>query len=90
MSDVITGNFTTRYRKLMMILLNVYIRCKIEGCCVVWSPRKNAESDKLQRYQKHFTAEVERMERINYHERPKEPYLYSLKRGRKSYMIIQS
>ena len=72
----------------MLQLFSTYIRSRLEYCSIVWSPTAQGDINKLERLQKSFTARIDGMENLNYHQRLKELKLYSLERRRERYMII--
>lgn len=72
---MIIKSFTTRNRKLMIKMFNVY-----NNLCVVRSPTTQAETVELKRIQKHFTSEIEGIRLMNYQNRLKDLKLYSLER----------
>merc|ERR1712082_255832 len=88
MSGMLMRTFITRERNVMLQLFKTYIRSRLEYCSIVWSPTTQEDINKIERLQKSFTANIDGMEKFNYHERLKELKLYSLERRRERYLII--
>merc|ERR1711891_61459 len=84
--------FSTREREPMIKLFNLYIKSKLEYCCVIWSPSADNENQNginmIEKIQQAFTKKIEGLENLDYHQRLKECNLYSMERRRERYMII--
>ena len=74
----------------MMLMFNMYIRSKLDYCCLIWSPWQKKDIDKVERIQNNFTSRIEGMTNLNYHERLRKLNLYSLERRRERFMIINA
>ena len=72
----------------MLRMFNMYIKSKLEYCCIVWSPIQQTWIYKLEQMQKKITKKINGLEELNYHERLKKLNMYSLERRRERYMII--
>lgn len=62
-------NFHDERRKAEMKMFNAFIRRRIKYCCVVWSPAKQSDSNKMEETKKHFISKTKGLEHMNYHER---------------------
>ena len=60
----------------------------LEYCSVLTAPCKQEDIIRLEGIQRHFTANIEGMEHLNYEDSLKALDLYSLKRRRERYIII--
>merc|ERR1712002_1376752 len=80
--------FKTRARGPMIMLYNIFLRSKLEYCCLVWSPRQQQDINKIENIQRIFTKKIDGMKDLNYHERLKKLNMYSLERRRDRYKII--
>ena len=72
----------------MTKLFNMYVRSRLEYCCLVWSPTAQGEINEIERIQKTFTSKIDGMEGYDYHQRLKILRMYSLERRRERYLII--
>ena len=71
----------------MIKMFNIYVKSKLEYCCIVWSPVYQTYINELEMIQKTFTSKINGMEGIDYHDRLKKLGMYSLERRRERYMV---
>ena len=85
---MILRSFQRRDKNIMLRLFKSLVIPILEYCSVLIAPYKQEDIIRLERIQRHFTANIEGMEHLNYEDRLKALDLYSLERRRERYIII--
>ena len=81
-------SFRRRSKKVMMTIWRSLIQSKLDYCSQIWSPSDQSSINKLESIARHFTAQVEGLQELDYWERLKTLKLYSQERRRERYQVI--
>jgi hypothetical protein len=80
--------FKTRKKDVLLILWKQLILPRIEYCSPVWLPYLRKDLERLEGIQRSFTARIEGLSEMNYHERLVELKMYSMQRRFERFTII--
>ena len=80
--------FHSRSPEIMLTLYKSMVRSLLEYCCPLWSHTKVTDIQELENVQKIFTTKIAGISELNYWERLKKLFLFSLQRRRERYIIL--
>lgn len=84
----ILRTFRSRQPELMLTLYRSLVLPLLEYCCLLWSPWRVGEKQRLERVQRSFTSTISTVKHLDYWERLRALKLYSLERRRERYHIL--
>ena len=88
MSGWIFRTFRTRNSEILLFLFKTFVIPKVEYGSQVWNPYLIKDIARIEAVQRSFTARLDGVESMNYHERLKALNLYSLQRRRERFILI--
>ena len=80
--------FRRRSLSVMMTIWKSLAQTKLDYCSQLWSPRNQASISALEAVARHFTAQVDGLQDMDYWDRLHVLHLYSQERRRERYQII--
>ena len=80
--------FRRRSRTVMMTIWKTLVQSKLDYCSQLWCPTDQASIGRLESVARHFTAQVNGLENMDYWERLGYLRLYSQERRRERYRVI--
>ena len=72
----------------MLTLWKSIVQCKLDYCSQLWSPKDQTTINTLESIARHFTAQIEGMQSMDYWDRLSALGLYSQERRRERYQMI--
>ena len=81
-------SFRRRSQKVMMTIWRSLVQSKLDYCSQIWSPSDQSSITKLENIARHFTAQVDGLQELDYWERLSTLNLYSQERRRERYQVI--
>ena len=84
----ILRTFTSRSKKVILLLYGSFVRSRLEYSCPLWVPYTKKDIMNIEAVQRSITAKIFEVSHLNYWDRLKALKLYSLQRRRERYCII--
>ena len=84
----ILRTFSSRSKRVILLLYSSFVRSRLEYSCPLWIPHTKKDIMAIEAVQRSITAKIYEVKDLNYWDRLKELKLYSLQRRRERYCII--